>query len=328
MGDGLKILLGDLQYIRSEIQRNEDIGEKRFGFFVTLVTAVSAGMVGLLTSEEAEKFADEAIAMGLVALLGFGLLTYVRLLHRNNVTDDLMGMSDTVRARAVSHCQNPDAEMPPLDWPGKRGIGKFMRAGYAEVVGLIDGALYGALLIYSVDAQIGYAAAGGVILAGMLWLLATIGRGKTSGKGQYFRAGVGAIIRNDAGQVLAFQRTKTSGAWQLPQGGLHAGEDPKKAVLREVKEETGLTEEVLTQVAEFRELLTYELPEKLRSAKTGRGQTQKWFLFELAPGASVDLPANGEFSKSKWMQFDDLAATVIEFRQPVYRRLADWLKQC
>ena len=96
-------------------------------------------------------------------------------------------------------------------------------------------------------------------------------------------------------------------------------------MLREVREETGLTEDVLTQVAEFRELLSYELPKELRSLKTGRGQTQKWFLFDLDPAATIKLPENGEFQDFRWQEPAALAHETAGFRQPVYRRLVAWL---
>jgi hypothetical protein len=48
---------------------------------------------------------------------------------------------------------------------------------------------------------------------------------------QYFRTGAGAVIANAAGFVLAFERADIPGAWQLPQGGLEAGEEPLQAIL-------------------------------------------------------------------------------------------------
>ena len=36
-----------------------------------------------------------------------------------------------------------------------------------------------------------------------------------------FRANVGAVIINEEGYVLAFERLKIKGAWQFPQGGLN-----------------------------------------------------------------------------------------------------------
>ncbi len=41
--------------------------------------------------------------------------------------------------------------------------------------------------------------------------------------------------------VLVVRGWMSDGRWQLPGGGLHAGEDPVTGVLREVQEETGLS---------------------------------------------------------------------------------------
>lgn len=50
---------------------------------------------------------------------------------------------------------------------------------------------------------------------------------------------VAAIIRNEKGQVL-LQRRADDGNWNLPGGIIEPGEEPADAVIREVKEETGL----------------------------------------------------------------------------------------
>jgi len=50
---------------------------------------------------------------------------------------------------------------------------------------------------------------------------------------------VGAVIRNQAGQVLFLVRTD-NGLWDLPAGAIDPGETPAQAVVREVREETGL----------------------------------------------------------------------------------------
>ena len=52
------------------------------------------------------------------------------------------------------------------------------------------------------------------------------------------------IIFNKQGKVLAIHRTKTApsspGKWDLPGGSLNFGEEPKKGIAREAREETGL----------------------------------------------------------------------------------------
>src|ERR1041385_6774904 len=96
-----------------------------------------------------------------------------------------------------------------------------------------------------------------------------------------FRAGVGAVILNSANLVLALERLDVPGAWQMPQGGLHVGEDPLDAVTREIVEETGI-EAKLDLMFRVDRLLAYELPPTLRGKKTGRGQVQYWFVFRYA----------------------------------------------
>jgi putative (di)nucleoside polyphosphate hydrolase len=138
----------------------------------------------------------------------------------------------------------------------------------------------------------------------------------------FFRANVGAMIINKQGDVLVFQRTHPGNhAWQLPQGGLEPGEDPINGVMREVGEETGIPEGKLKLLAEASEWLAYELPEQYRSAKTGRGQVQKWFLFRFR-GRDEDIQPDGhEFAAWQWMDCSELLRTVVAFRRPVYERL-------
>lgn len=143
-----------------------------------------------------------------------------------------------------------------------------------------------------------------------------------------FRAGVGAVIVDGAGRVLAFDRADVEGpAWQLPQGGLERGESPEDAAFREVREETGLGRDALQLLDRLDEPLAYELPEAMRSGKTGRGQVLYWFFFRLKGDATPRLPCGGEFSAWQSMDFDALTETTVAFRRPTYRKLARHLEE-
>ena len=130
---------------------------------------------------------------------------------------------------------------------------------------------------------------------------------------------------NGEGLALALERSDIPGAWQLPQGGLLENEEPEHAALREVHEETGIAGEDLEYVDTFPGPLAYELPPEARNVKTGRGQVQYWFLYRFTGDeGTIDVTAGGEFSTWRWMPFGELIGTVVEFRKPVYTRLADY----
>ncbi|HEX5440733.1 MAG TPA: NUDIX domain-containing protein [Ktedonobacterales bacterium] len=59
-----------------------------------------------------------------------------------------------------------------------------------------------------------------------------------------FAAGAYAVIFDEAGRVL-FCHRRDCDFWNLPGGGVESGEAPWQAVVREVREETGLEVEVV-----------------------------------------------------------------------------------
>lgn len=66
----------------------------------------------------------------------------------------------------------------------------------------------------------------------------------------YFRPGAGAVVYNKDNEILTFQRSDNGNVWQFPQGGIEVGESPINTLWRELREETGLTEEKIESVAE------------------------------------------------------------------------------
>ena len=139
-----------------------------------------------------------------------------------------------------------------------------------------------------------------------------------------FRANVGVILANKNGEVLALERVRIPGAWQMPQGGIQDHEEPIDAAKRELQEETGISPGQIEFVAECPEWLAYELPRDKWSAKTGRGQVQKWFLFKVRDSEvqiSLDRNEEIEFSAWRWMKLSELVTITVAFRQNIYRKL-------
>jgi putative (di)nucleoside polyphosphate hydrolase len=146
----------------------------------------------------------------------------------------------------------------------------------------------------------------------------------------YFRAGVGLLVINDSGLVLAGHRADMTGAWQAPQGGLRPpNEQPIEAAYRELREETGFEQSDVTILGECGPWLGYELPTASRSLKTGRGQVAKWFLLRYK--GQADMPGDGgapirseEFDRWEWIPMSELVQGAWAPRQPTYRFLGEY----
>jgi putative (di)nucleoside polyphosphate hydrolase len=146
---------------------------------------------------------------------------------------------------------------------------------------------------------------------------------------------VGVVLINRDGLVWIGKRIpKWDGdvsehRWQMPQGGIDEGESPEEAAFRELEEETGTSKAEI--VGECPRWLTYDLPdEALGVALIGkyRGQKQKWYAMRfLGEDGEIDISERpghkAEFSEWRWAPMHDAIAHVVDFKQPIYRELAD-----
>lgn len=143
--------------------------------------------------------------------------------------------------------------------------------------------------------------------------------------GSGFRANVGIIICNRAGQLLWARRIGQD-AWQFPQGGINEGETPEDALYREIYEEVGLLPEDVSLIARTRGWLRYRLPRRLvrrDSQPMCIGQKQKWFLLELKASESsiqFDKGQKPEFDGWQWVNYWYPMRQVVAFKRDVYRR--------
>jgi putative (di)nucleoside polyphosphate hydrolase len=140
-----------------------------------------------------------------------------------------------------------------------------------------------------------------------------------------YRPCVGVMLLNRDGAVFVAKRIDMpSDAWQMPQGGIDRGEDPRAAALRELEEEIGTTKAEI--VGELPEWLDYDLPTELQGRLWGgryRGQRQKWFAMRFTgTDADIDIKTrHPEFSAWKWAPIETLPDLAIWFKRPIYERL-------
>jgi len=140
-----------------------------------------------------------------------------------------------------------------------------------------------------------------------------------------FRANVGIVLSNDAGQVFWAKRTGQEG-WQFPQGGIKADESAEDAMYRELREEVGLLPEHIEIIGCTSDWLKYWLPEKFirqNSLPLCIGQKQIWYLLKLvADETNIDLAYSKkpEFDHWEWIEYWSPASKVIEFKRNVYEQ--------
>jgi putative (di)nucleoside polyphosphate hydrolase len=148
-----------------------------------------------------------------------------------------------------------------------------------------------------------------------------------------YRPCVGVVLLNREGLVWIGRRLpkwsedKSAFIWQMPQGGIDKDEEPRRAALRELEEETGV--QSVEIIAECADWLSYDLPENLMGvALKGkyRGQVQKWFVMRfLGDDAEIRIEArNGhkqEFDSWRWAPLAELPGLIVPFKRAIYEAL-------
>ena len=147
-----------------------------------------------------------------------------------------------------------------------------------------------------------------------------------------YRPCVGVALFNASGQVFVGNRIQMVDigplTWQMPQGGIDKGEEPRDAALRELQEETGVSSDKVEIIGEIDDWLTYDLPADLVGiALKGkfRGQKQRWFAMRfIGEDSDIDLAADAhqEFSEWRWADLSETIDLIVPFKRSIYERIA------
>lgn len=129
-----------------------------------------------------------------------------------------------------------------------------------------------------------------------------------------WRANVAAIITDGRGNVLLGGNPEKSAHWHFPQGGIKHGESPQQALMREIREEVGLSD--CRIVAEFPGL-RYAYRKKNIKSHRWLGQQQIYYLLEAPPGIP-ECSGSTEFSEARWFPIKNLSPELfVSFKRAV-----------
>ena len=147
-----------------------------------------------------------------------------------------------------------------------------------------------------------------------------------------YRPCVGLMVLNARNEVWVGRRVNSpnqghlSAFWQMPQGGIDAGETPAAAAIRELYEETSIRTAQI--IAESTEWYPYDLPPELLGRVWDgryRGQMQRWFAVRFTgPDSEINIaPADHEreFAEWRWAPMADLPRLIVPFKRDVYSKV-------
>ena len=150
-----------------------------------------------------------------------------------------------------------------------------------------------------------------------------------------YRPCAGIMVLNAQGLVFVGRRAggpehvDRDHVWQMPQGGIDEGEDPYKAALRELFEETNIKS--VEKLGEMPGWLAYDIPREIIGEAWGgkyKGQKQKWFALRFIGEdreINITMPGGGhhtpEFIDWRWVKMRDLPDLVVPFKRDIYARV-------
>lgn len=126
-----------------------------------------------------------------------------------------------------------------------------------------------------------------------------------------YREGVIGIVQNNRGKFLIVQMVDYSEQqWRFAGGGVDAGETPREALLRELKEELGSNKSEVVKESQY--IHQYDWPDEvirkqlLERNRRFRGQVQRQFLVRFTGRDFEIKPDPKELRQVRWVKYEQL----------------------
>jgi 8-oxo-dGTP pyrophosphatase MutT (NUDIX family) len=305
-------LLEEYRSFTDSFWKNEQTGETRVNWFIGIVTAAAAGLVGLTSAEHrphGESLRLIFVAV-LFALLAFGVITLFRIIKRNIVSDGYKRAVDVIRELFVD---NFDGDRILLHYSPFRierkgtvkGINRKL-GGLAHTVLTINSLLLAGLAAAAVypfqeDVQsqslittyLAAMSALALAFAGQFFWVKRIdktSRIKLRASDATHAGGVVYRLKDGAVKyLLVGPKKEVAGQWVFPKGHIDRGEECWQAAVREVREETGVLAQLISvagrdefKAGDERVIAKYYLMEYFLEVPPEESRRVGWFEFAEA----------------------------------------------
>ncbi len=312
----MELLLEEHRYIGDSFWKNEEGGETKVRFFITLVSAVLTALGTLFTitinNKEIYNLIIPIIIFVLFSLFMYGIITLLRILKRNKVADTYKKGMDEIRERFRIHFDNGGvlSGYEPLGAPTKcKRVRKL--GGLAHIVSVLNSVILAAfscaiiLEVLSVFSDINIISEHNnftiaillffsicMFFLGFIVHCICIYFVEKKSDDRYTHAG-GIVWRmvNNEPQFLIITAKSNPSDWVLPKGHIEEGEMIEETSVREVREETGVDARVVATAGSTKYETEKEsvhvkfyLMEYLREQAHGEheGREAKWCAFQEA----------------------------------------------
>jgi diadenosine hexaphosphate hydrolase (ATP-forming) len=199
----VQLLLAEYEHVAESLLRNEEDGEKRVAFFLSLAGGVGA-LLGFAVGREGKLdpgTRDPLVVLALLVLAALGYLTLIRVVSRNAASDRYKRRLGRVRRYFLTGRWDPRLRFLAFD-PYRPDFRKpaswrrIARGGWFDTIAVIEALLVGALVAAS-GATGAWAANGilGLLAGGAAWA-ALVAHGRQRYREQLWEARDGLVLEH------------------------------------------------------------------------------------------------------------------------------------